>query len=236
MLNGLFLPVWQTQPSLHPLSRSTSATTNSAPRGTREAQTQNYHHMTFQTCFRWASVIRSHCSDCRPTKNLRMTWGCTFPHTIANMNPLHVQFHSDHLYQQTCAWITSPAACLWLRGKKKKKSAITLSFGSIFFQLLLPFVFGSSSLFSSLPAYDLCAGCGPGTFSAALACGYFRSVAFQVVRSTLPVSDVVRLIKGTRSSHHKPGQTHSARSHLLIVGLLCFLFFLIVLLADFWRL
>lgn len=107
-------------------------------------------------------------------------------------------------------------------GKKKRKSAITLSFGSIFFQLLLPFVFGSSSLFSSLPAYDLCAGCGPGTFSAALACGYFRSVAFQVVRSTLPVSDVVALFKGTRSSHHKPGQTLSARSHLLIVGLLCF--------------
>lgn len=104
--------------------------------------------------------------------------------------------------------------------KKKKESAITLSFGSIFFQLLLPFVFVSSSLFSSLPAYDLCAGCGPGTFSAALACGYFRSVAFQVVRSTLPVSDVVALFKGTRSSHHKPGQTHSARSHLLIVELL----------------
>lgn len=117
-------------------------------------------------------------------------------------------------------------ACGYEGRKKKKKSAITLSFGSIFFQLLLPFVFGSSSLFSSLPAYDLCAGCGPGTFSAALACGYFRSVAFQVVRSTLPVSDLVALFKGTRSSHHKPGQTHSARSHLLIVGLLCFFFFI----------
>lgn len=109
------------------------------------------------------------------------------------------------------------------KGRKKKKSAIALSFGSIFFQPLLPFVFVSSSLFFSLPVYDLCTGCGPGTFSAALACGYFRSVAFQVVRSTLPVSNVVALFKGTRSSHHKPGRTHSARSHLLIVGLL-FLF------------
>lgn len=36
-------------------------------------------------------------------------------------------------------------------------------------------------------AYDLCAGSGSGTFSAALACGYFRSVTFQVVCSTLLV-------------------------------------------------
>lgn len=36
-------------------------------------------------------------------------------------------------------------------------------------------------------AYDLCAGSDSGTFSAALACGYFRSVTFQVVCSTLLV-------------------------------------------------
>lgn len=118
-------------------------------------------------------------------------------------------------------------------GRKKKKNLpsryhlglFSSSSSSLLSLSPLPF-------FSSLPAYDLCVGCGPGTFSAALACGYFRSVAFQVVRSTLPVSDVVALFKGTRSSHHKPGQTHSARSHLLIVELLC-VFFQFVLLTHF---
>lgn len=91
--------------------------------------------------------------------------------------------------------------------RREKYICITLSFGSIFFQLLLPFVFVSSSLFSpSLPEYDLCAGSGSGTFSAALACGYFRSVAFQVVHSTLPVSDVVALFKRNEVF---PAQTRS---------------------------
>lgn len=105
-----------------------------------------------------------------------------------------------------CAWITIQAACSSPGEKKRKESAITLSFGSIFFQLLLPFVFLSSSLFFSLPGYDLCADSGSGTFSAALARGYFRSVAFQVVHSTLPVSDVVTLCNRNKVF---PAQTSS---------------------------
>lgn len=92
--------------------------------------------------------------------------------------------------------------------RREKYICITLSVGSIFFQLLLPFVFVSSSFFFffTLPGYDLCAGSSSGTFSAALACGYFRSVAFQVVQSTLPMSDVVALFKRNEVF---PAQTRS---------------------------
>lgn len=75
-----------------------------------------------------------------------------------------------------------------LSGLPAEELAITLLlFGSILFQLPVSFSFSSSFFFPLSLAYDLCTGSGSGTFSAALACGYFRSVTFQVVCSTLLV-------------------------------------------------
>lgn len=89
-----------------------------------------------------------------------------------------------------------PGCLLELRRKEKKKVWHHIIIWFYFLPAPPPFCLCLLfSFFPSLPGYDLCADSGSGTFSAALACGYFRSVAFQVVHSTLLVSDVVTLFK-----------------------------------------